>query len=165
MPRVGRGGVTPTRGGGGSHVLPRAVSYCSVCAVLHCSVRHRTMCAVLHRTVLRTTLHRMRCAARHCSVHCAAGCVPCQTALCVQCRIALCCPPPMCLVHVRSGWRVRCVWCLRSQPLPCHLSRDHGGAALAAPKLHGQTMCAASFLEGGLWPPSQIVSLCVYNMF
>ena len=108
-----QGGVTPTgaRGGGGHvrvcyavllHVRPVA----PLCAALHNACR-----AAPHRGA-----HRMRCAARHYSVHCAAPCVPCHTALCVQCRTALCCPPPLCLVHVSTGWRVRWVWCLRSQP-------------------------------------------------
>ena len=133
-------------GGGGAPTRMCAVPHCSVCAPLQRSVLHSTMRAVLHRTVLRTTLHRMRCA-RHYSVHCAAPCASCHTALCVQFRTALCCPPPLCLVHVSTGWRVWWAWCLCSQPLPRHLSRDNGGAALAAPRpLHTyRSRCSPRF--------------------
>ena len=134
VPWAGRGGGSLLQVGGGAPTCVCAVPYCSVCAVLHRSVLHRTMRAVLYHTVLRTTLHCMRCAARHCPVHYAAPFAPCHTALCVQCRTALCCPPPLCLVHVSTGWRVWWVSCLRSQPPPRHLSRDNGGAAPAAPR-------------------------------
>ena len=83
------------------------------------AARHNVCLASPHRAVHYTAPHALCCTALLC-------------APCALCRTALCCPPPLCLVHVSIGGRVRWVWWLRSQPPPRHLSRDDEGAAPAA---------------------------------